>query len=66
MLQSVCGEDASVSSEVSKFILSGSADEWNMSYFDEHPNIKRVFLKYNSIHTSEADIERVFSYAGNT
>lgn len=66
MLQSICGEDASVSSEVSKFILSGSTVKWDMSYFDIYPNVKRVFLKYNSIHTSEADIERVFSYAGKS
>lgn len=66
MLQSICGEDASISSEVSKFILSGSTEEWKMSDFDKYPNVKRVFLKYNSIHPSEADIERVFSYAGNS
>lgn len=64
MLQSICGQDASISTEVSRFILSGSIDDWKMSYFDEYPNVKRVFLKYNSIHTSEADVERVFSYAG--
>lgn len=64
MLESICGADASISSEVSRFILGGSTDEWNMSYFNEYPNVKRVFLKYNSIHTTEADIERVFSYAG--
>lgn len=66
ILQSICGNDASISKEVSQFILSRSTEEWNMSYFDEFPNVKRVFLKYNSIHTSEADIERVFSYAGNS
>lgn len=64
MLQSICGEDASISSEVSRFMLSGSIQEWNMSYFNEYPNVKRVFLKYNSIHITEADIERIFSYAG--
>lgn len=64
ILQSICGEDASIPAEVSRFILSGSIEDWNMSYFDKYPNVKRVFLKYNSIHPTEADVERVFSYAG--
>lgn len=64
MLQSICGEDASISNEISKFILSGSIQEWDMSYFNEYPNVKRVFLKYNSIHPTEVDVERIFSYAG--
>lgn len=28
------------------------------------PTVKQIFLKFNSIHTSEADVERIFSYAG--
>lgn len=30
-----------------------------------HPNIRRVFLKFNCIRSSEAICERMFSYAGS-
>lgn len=29
-----------------------------------YTTMKQIFSKYNSIHTSEADVERIFSYAG--
>lgn len=66
ILQSICGADASISAEVSRFILSGSVEKWDISYFDSFPNVKQVFLKYNSIHTCEADVERLLSYAGKS
>lgn len=33
-------------------------------YLTEFPTIKQLYLKYNCIFATEADVERVFSYAG--
>lgn len=37
-----------------------------LQYLIEFPNIKRLYLKYNCIFATEADVERVFSYAGDS
>lgn len=35
-----------------------------LTYLNEFPIIKQLYLKYNCIFATEADVERVFSYAG--
>lgn len=35
-----------------------------LQYLDKFPLIKMLYLKYNCIFQSEADVERVFSFAG--
>lgn len=35
-----------------------------MVYLEKFPLIKDIYLKYNCIFQTEADVERVFSYAG--
>lgn len=35
-----------------------------LQYLDKFPLIKQLYLKYNCIFQTEADVERVFSYAG--
>lgn len=34
-------------------------------YMNEFPIIKQLYLKYNCISATEADVERVFSFAGS-
>lgn len=35
-----------------------------LQYMNEFPILKELYLKYNCISASEADVERIFSYAG--
>lgn len=35
-----------------------------LRYLDKFPLIKEVYLKFNCIFQTEADVERVFSFAG--
>lgn len=35
-----------------------------LQYLDSYKLIKKLYLKYNCIFQSEADVERVFSFAG--
>lgn len=39
-------------------------DYERLHYLDTFPLIKQLYLKYNCISPTEADVERVFSYAG--
>lgn len=34
-------------------------------YMNEFPILKQLYLKYNCIFATEADVERVFSFAGS-
>lgn len=36
-----------------------------LAYMNEFPILKELYLKYNCIFATEADVERVFSYAGS-
>lgn len=40
------------------------ADLKNLSQVHEYPIVKRLYIKFNCIMVAEADIERLFSYAG--
>lgn len=35
-----------------------------LRYLDKFPLIKEIYLKFNCIFQTEADVERIFSYAG--
>lgn len=36
-----------------------------LNYMKEFPILKQLYLKYNCIFATEADVERVFSFAGS-
>lgn len=43
---------------------TSNRDFERLRYLDEYPTIKQLYLKYNCIHATEADVERIFSFAG--
>lgn len=59
------GSAYSAMSEISNYLIEPVVQEAN---FNEHlskfPTIKKVFQKFNAFSSSEADCERLFSYAG--
>lgn len=67
------GHSTALISEISayfrepKFVpQSNNKDYECLHYLDKFPLMKELYLKYNCIFQSEADIERVFSYAGDS
>lgn len=65
------GQSTTLISEISAYFrepkfVAQSNDVGNecLHYLDKFPLMKDIYLKYNCIFQSEADIERVFSYAG--
>lgn len=65
IIQRECNEYTRVlTSEINMFLHSPTTDTETIFPTIRFPVIKELFLKFNSIHTSEADVERIFSYAG--
>lgn len=65
------GTNTSLIAEISayfrapKFVpVTADHDHECLLYLDKFPVIQEIYLKYNCIFQTEADIERVFSYAG--
>lgn len=52
-----------IEKEIDKF-LSEKTSTNVCETLNDFPNIKKVFMKYNCIRSSEAICERLFSYAG--
>lgn len=65
------GQNSNLIAELSAYLRepkiqlkSNDHDHERLQYLDKFPLIKQLFLKYNCIFQTEADVERVFSYAG--
>lgn len=51
--------------DVLRFLSSPrSSAERDLFQLNQHPTVRRIFLKYNTPITSSAPVERLFSYAG--
>lgn len=71
MLHIEFGQNTCLISEISAYFRAPKItfqtenhDYERLCYLDNYPLIKEVYLKYNCISPTEADVERVFSYAG--
>lgn len=65
------GENTSLISEMSAYLREPTIEYQTechayerIQYLQKFPLIKQLYLKYNCISPTEADVERVFSYAG--
>lgn len=60
------GRTKAITDEVISFLQSPAVNDFDKKYFKSFPTINFFFMKFNCIHTSEADVERIFSYCGIT
>lgn len=65
------GENTSLISELSSYLREPELDYKTechaferIQYLQKFPLIKQIYLKYNCVSPTEADVERVFSFAG--
>lgn len=58
------GRTKKVSDEIKNFLQTPAVPDYDKKYFRSFPIMKKIFMKFNCIHTSEADVERIFSYCG--
>lgn len=56
------GGSQAIAIEISSFLMEPPTQD--ITVLERFPVIKQMYLKYNCIFCSEADVERVFSYAG--
>ncbi|XP_055307105.1 uncharacterized protein LOC129571338 isoform X2 [Sitodiplosis mosellana] len=64
LLDAECGKADMFMLEIKSYLREPLTQD--LKSLEKHPNIKKVFLKYNGLMTSEADCERIFSYAATT
>lgn len=64
-------QTAPLAAEISSYLRkpklnyrTNNHDFERLHYLDEFPLIKQLYLKYNCICATEADVERIFSFAG--
>lgn len=62
LLEEEFGGKQAIANEISCFLREPVNSEWN--YLDQYPTIKKLHMKFNCIFCTEADVERIFSYAG--
>lgn len=62
ILEREIGQTESISIEATAFLRVPTTDDFEQ--FGQFPRLKNVFLKFNCIMTSEALMERMFSFAG--
>lgn len=62
------GQNTSLISEISAYFrdpkIATKSNHECLLYLDKFPLMKEIFLKFNCIFQTEADVERIFSYAG--
>lgn len=59
------GSTTSATTEISNYLIEPVVKEANFKdHLSKFPTIKQVFQKFNAFSSSEADCERLFSYAG--
>lgn len=62
LLEGEFGDTQAISHEISCFLREPVDSDWK--YLDKFPIIKKLHMKFNCIFCTEADVERMFSYAG--
>lgn len=62
LLEREFGGSPLIAVEISNYLKQPTNKDWH--YLDRFPTIKRLYLKYNCISCNEADVERIFSFAG--
>lgn len=62
LLDMECGKTDVYLLEIKSYLREPTTHD--LHSLDKYPEMKKVFLKFNCLMTSEADCERIFSYAG--
>lgn len=59
------GSTNSATTEISNYLTEPAVEEiYFKGHLSKFPTIKQIFQKFNAFSSSEADCERLFSYAG--
>lgn len=62
LLEREFGGSALIAVEIANYFKQSTNQDWQC--LEKFPIIKKLYLKYNCIPCNEADVERIFSFAG--